>query len=77
MTLCRLFYEVLPEDTTTTVCRKKEFEKKVNLQIAFPYGINAKIGEEHQRDSNNPIGIIFPSIKRNKKHPTRQRNQAK
>ena len=34
-----------------------------------------KIGEVHQRDGGMLIGINFPQLKINKKHPTRSRNQ--
>ena len=38
---------------------------------SFPYGLNVNTGVEHQRDSDVPIGTSFPSLKGNKKHPTR------
>ena len=43
---------------------------------SFPYGLNVNTGVEHQRDSDVPIGTSFPSLKGNKKHPTRSRNWA-
>ena len=47
----------------------------LKLRTAFPYGLNDKIGEEHQRDSDILNGISLPSLKRNTKHPTRSKNQ--
>ena len=35
------------------------------LRSAFPYGVNNKIGEEHQRDSDTPIRISFPYLHKN------------
>lgn len=33
----------------------------------LPYGFNGEIGEGHQKDSDLPTEISFPSLKRNKK----------
>ena len=65
---------MLPENTTAKVRQKKQWILK--LRTVLLYGPNDKIGEEHQRDSDIPIGISFPSLTRNKKHSTKSRNQA-
>ena len=49
--------------------KKKEIEWILKLRTAFPYGLKNEIGEEHQRNSDIPIGISFAPIKRNKEHP--------
>ena len=62
--------------TTATVRRKKETKWMLKLGTAFLYDLlNDKIGEEHQRDIDIPIGTSFESLKRNKKHPARSMNQ--
>ena len=68
--------EALPENTTVTSRRKKETEWILKLRTAFPYGLNDKIGEDVQRNDDKPVGISFPSLKRNKNHPVRSKNHA-
>ena len=43
----------------------------LKLWKAFSYDLNDKAGVDHQRYSDIPIGTSFPSLKGNKKHPTR------
>ena len=60
------------ENTTTTARQKKEIKWMLILRSAFPYGVNNKIGEEHQRDSDIPIRISFPYL--HKKHTNNSNN---
>ena len=66
--LCKLgdytvqIIQVLPNNATATVCSKKETEWLLKLLTAFPYGLNDKIEEEYQRDSDTPLRISFPSL---------------
>ena len=66
--------EVQPVNTTATVRRKNATKEALKLQTTFSYGLNDKIGEGQQRDSDTPIGIRFSSLKKNKKYPIRSRN---
>ena len=56
--------EVLPEKIAITVRQKKETQWMSKLRTALPYGLNNKIEEEHQRDSDIPIGMGFPSFQK-------------
>ena len=51
--------EVLPENTTATICRKKEIKWILKLWTALIYGLSDKIAEDHQRDNGVPIRIHF------------------
>ena len=62
-------------DHNEKVIRKSPFSNnwsawKLKLQTIFPYVLSDKIGEEQQKGSDIPIGISFPPLKSNKKHPT-------
>ena len=57
-------------NTNATVRWKNKIEWKLKLQTTFPYVLSDKIGEEQQKGSDIPIGINFPLLKSNKKHPT-------
>ena len=56
-----------PVNTTATVRRKNETKGTLKLQTTFSYGLNDKIGEGQQRDSDTPIGIRFSSLKKKQK----------
>ena len=66
--------EVLSPGTTAAERRKKETEWILKLRTAYPYGLNGKIGENYHRFDDEPIGIHFPALKREKSHPNRSRN---
>ena len=42
----------------------------MEVQTSNNFSVCDKIGEEQQKGSDIPIGISFPPLKSNKKHPT-------
>jgi len=53
--------------------KSKETEWMLKLRTGYPYGLNRKIGDQYQHFPDLPVGINFPSLKRNSKHPSRNR----
>ena len=45
------------ENTPATVRRKTETRWFLRLEIGFHFGLNGKIGDEHQRNNVKPIGL--------------------
>ena len=57
------------DPSITTIRRKKETEWMLKLRTAFPYGLNARIGNEYMTERGNSIiSTQFPSLKRHNKH---------